>query len=71
MSGISERAVRRIGRPSTAEPYRELVREILEQDPRLMSLELLRRVGRLRPGSNCALRACRASSPSTTSARSL
>lgn len=43
MSGISERAVRRIGRPSTAEPYRELVREILEQDPRLMSLELLRR----------------------------
>jgi transposase len=39
----AERQARRIGRPSTAEPYRDLVREILEQEPGLMSLELLRR----------------------------
>jgi transposase len=40
----AERQARRIGRPSTAAPYRDLVRELLEQEPGLMSLELLRRV---------------------------
>ncbi|HRS17848.1 MAG TPA: IS21 family transposase, partial [Thermoanaerobaculaceae bacterium] len=39
----AERRARRIGRPSTAEPYRAVVREILEEEPGLMSLELLRR----------------------------
>ena len=39
----SERQRRRIGRPSKAEPYRAFVLELLEKDPQLMSLEVLRR----------------------------
>lgn len=38
-----ERQRRRIGRPSKAEPYRAFVLELLEDDPQLMSLEVLRR----------------------------
>jgi len=33
-----------MGRPSVAEPYRERVRAILEADPELLSVEILRRV---------------------------
>jgi len=39
----AERQCRRVGRPSKAEPYRTFVLELLEKDPHLMSLELLRR----------------------------
>lgn len=39
----AERQVRRIGRPSTAGPYQDVVRGILETEPGLMSLEVLRR----------------------------
>src|ERR1700744_3678512 len=39
----SERRRRRIGRPSKAEPFRDLVVAIFKDEPRLMSLELLRR----------------------------
>lgn len=37
------RGVRRIGRPSKVEPYRDFVRQLVETEPDLMSLELLRR----------------------------
>jgi transposase len=38
-----ERQTRRIGRPSKVEEYREFVKELLEKEPGLMSLEVLRR----------------------------
>jgi transposase len=38
-----ERKERRIGRPSKAEPFRELVTELLTKEPELLSLEVLRR----------------------------
>ena len=38
-----ERQRRGVGRPSKAEPYRAFVVELLDSDPRLMSLEVLRR----------------------------
>jgi transposase len=38
-----ERALRRIGRPSKAEPFRSFVVEQLAKEPALMSLEVLRR----------------------------
>src|SRR5438128_5105150 len=38
-----ERDRRRIGRPSTAEPLRPLVAELLAQDPALLSVEIFRR----------------------------
>jgi transposase len=37
------RELRRIGRPSKVEPYRDFLRQLLETEPDLMSLELLRR----------------------------
>lgn len=40
---VAERAVRRIGRPSKAEAFRELATTILAEEPGLMSLEVLRR----------------------------
>jgi hypothetical protein len=45
----AERERRRIGRPSTAEPLRPLVVELLAQDPALLSVEIFRRAktGRL------------------------
>lgn len=39
----AERVRRAIGRPSKAEPFRQFVTELLEQEPELMSLEILRR----------------------------
>jgi transposase len=39
----SARAARRIGRPSTAAPFRPFVEELLTKEPDLMSLEVLRR----------------------------
>lgn len=39
-----ERQDRRVGRPSKAAPYGELVEKILAEEPTLMSLEVLRRV---------------------------
>lgn len=33
----------RVGRPSTAEPYRQLVTDVLGQEPMLLSVEILRR----------------------------
>ena len=39
----AERRKRRVGRPSKAEPFREFVRSLLEAEPRLMTLEVLRR----------------------------
>ena len=39
----SEREKRKVGRPSIAEPYREFVRELLEKEPALLSVEILRR----------------------------
>lgn len=39
----AERKGRRIGRPSKAEPFRDLVRTVLADEPELMALELLRR----------------------------
>jgi transposase len=38
-----ERTRRRIGRPSTAEPFRALVEKLLREEPQLLSVELLRR----------------------------
>jgi hypothetical protein len=38
-----ERARRRIGRPSMAEPFRSFVVELLAREPELLSLEVLRR----------------------------
>src|SRR5581483_7899160 len=43
LDDAAERRRRRIGRPSKAEPFREFVREQLEPEPDLPSLELLRR----------------------------
>jgi transposase len=43
MDDAAERKRRGIGRPSKAEPYRALVREIVTKEPELMSLEILRR----------------------------
>jgi hypothetical protein len=40
---MAERTARRIGRPSKAEGFRELVAGILAEEPGLMSLEILRR----------------------------
>jgi hypothetical protein len=39
-----ERDARGIGRPAKAEPFRSMVAEILAQEPRLLSVEILRRV---------------------------
>jgi transposase len=39
-----ERDARGIGRPAKAEPFRSVVAEILAQEPRLLSVEILRRV---------------------------
>ena len=33
----------RVGRPSTAEPYRQLITDVLGEDPVLLSVEILRR----------------------------
>ena len=38
-----ERARRKIGRPSTAEPFRVLVEKLLKEEPQLLSVEVLRR----------------------------
>ena len=38
-----ERARRKIGRPSTAEPFRALVEKLLKEEPQLLSVEVLRR----------------------------
>lgn len=35
---------RRVGRPSTAEPFRKLIAKLLIEDPTMMSLEILRRL---------------------------
>ena len=37
----AERTRRRIGRPSTVEPFRTLVTTLLEQEPAMLSVELL------------------------------
>jgi transposase len=39
-----ERQARGIGRPAKAEPFRSVIAEILAQEPRLLSVEILRRV---------------------------
>jgi transposase len=39
----AERAKRRIGRPSKAEGFRDFVKEVLDAEPAVMSLEVLRR----------------------------
>ena len=39
----AERRRRRVGRPSKTEPFRDFVAELLAEEPRLMSLEILRR----------------------------
>ena len=39
----AERARRRIGRPSLAEPYRDFLSTVLKEDPDLLGVELLRR----------------------------
>jgi hypothetical protein len=39
----AERARRKIGRPSKVEPFRELVRKVLDEQPSVPSVELLRR----------------------------
>jgi transposase len=38
-----ERTRRRIGRPSTAEPFKVLVEKLLQEEPQILSVELLRR----------------------------
>jgi transposase len=38
-----ERAVRGVGRPATAEPFRSVIAELLVQEPALLSVEILRR----------------------------
>jgi len=38
-----ERARRKIGRPSTAEPFRVLVEKLLQDEPQILSVEVLRR----------------------------
>jgi len=38
-----ERGERRIGRPSTAEPFRALVKKLLGEEPEILSVEILRR----------------------------
>src|SRR3989304_1443691 len=38
-----ERERRRIGRPSIAEPFRSFVKELMEKEPGLLSVEILRR----------------------------
>jgi len=43
LDDAAARETRGIGRPSKAEPYREMVCSILKDDPELMSLEILRR----------------------------
>jgi transposase len=43
VDAASARAARRIGRPSTAAPFRPFVEEVLAKEPDLMSLEVLRR----------------------------
>ena len=51
-----ERARRRIGRPSTAEPFRALTEKLLKEEPEILSVEILRRA-RLEgyPGGKSAL----------------
>jgi hypothetical protein len=39
----AERARRKIGRPSTAEPFRALVEKLLQEEPQILSVEVLRR----------------------------
>jgi hypothetical protein len=39
----AEHERRRLGRPSTVEPFRELVAGVLKKDPELLSVEILRR----------------------------
>jgi transposase len=41
---VREREARGIGRPAKAEPFRSVVAEILAQEPRLLSVEIVRRV---------------------------
>lgn len=43
MANAVEDRSRTVGRPSIVEPYRTLVREIMEKDPELLSVEVLRR----------------------------
>lgn len=43
VNDAAERSRRAIGRPSTAEPFRAFVTQVLEQEPDLLSLEILRR----------------------------
>src|SRR6266852_763096 len=42
-ASVVEDASRPVGRPSIVEPYRPLVQEIMEKDPELLSVEVLRR----------------------------
>jgi len=37
-----ERARRKIGRPSSAEPFRVLVEKLLQEEPQILSVEVLR-----------------------------
>jgi transposase len=39
----AERTRRRIGRPSTVEPFRAFIAELLQQEPEILSVEILRR----------------------------
>jgi len=43
VDNVGERKRRRVGRPSKVEPYREFIEKLLVEEPRLMSLEILRR----------------------------
>lgn len=44
LDDAEERQRRRVGRPSKVEPFRELVRELLKEEPELLSVEILRRM---------------------------
>jgi transposase len=43
LDDAAERVRRGVGRPSTAEPFREFVAKVLQDEPAVMSLEILRR----------------------------
>jgi transposase len=43
LDDVAERARRGVGRPSKAEPFREFVVTVLQDEPAVMSLEILRR----------------------------
>ena len=43
----AERQKRKVGRPSVAEPFRDFVRELLQKEPSLLSVEVLRRAKNL------------------------